>query len=309
MNMKYLIALIAGFIACKSNSQVPKVSTGSIKLITQFKSNYVASRDIAVWLPENYSPSKKYAVLYMNDGKSLFDSTLMWNKQEWGVDEVLGRLMATHQIRDCIVVGIYNSGATRHSEYCPQKPFEMLKPAEQDSMYTARRKDHSIFFATKVFSDKYLKFIVEELKPFIDSSFSTYTDVANTFIAGSSMGGVNSWYAITEYPEVFGGAACLSIHWTGIYSDIDNPLPVAELEYLRTHIPMPANHKLYFDYGTETLDTLYKSYQLDADYIYKLTGYNDTNYFSKEFFGADHSENAWRARLNFPMLFLLGNKK
>jgi predicted alpha/beta superfamily hydrolase len=57
-------------------------------------------------------------------------------------------------------------------------------------------------------ADHYLKFVVTELKPFIDSHFSTKKGRKHTFIAGSSMGGLISLYAICEYPNTFGGAAC-----------------------------------------------------------------------------------------------------
>ena len=85
-----------------------------------------------------------------------------------------------------------------------------------------QRQPGAPVFSGKIQSDNYLKFLVKELKPFIDSSFSTLKDQQNTFIAGSSMGGLISMYAICEYPLVFGGAACLSTHWPGIFTMINN---------------------------------------------------------------------------------------
>ena len=87
----------------------------------------------------------------------------------------------------------------------PGKPIEVFKPV----------------------SDNYLKFLVTELKPFIDKKYSVYKDMNHTFIAGSSMGGLISMYAICEYPRVFGGAACMSTHWPGIFSAEGNPVPDA----------------------------------------------------------------------------------
>lgn len=91
----------------------------------------------------------------------------------------------------------------------------------------------SLFFAVPVRSDRYLEFLVKELKPFIDRNFSTRPDRSNTFIAGSSMGGLISLYAICEYPETFGGAACLSTHWPVLYSTENNPLPDALRRYMK----------------------------------------------------------------------------
>jgi hypothetical protein len=119
------------------------------------------------------------------------------------------------------------------------------------------------------------------------------------------MGGLISMYAICEYPLVFGGAACLSTHWTGIYTAHDNPLPNVLLSYFKAHVPSARSHKLYFDYGTKTLDTLYKPFQLQADKIMKAKGYSSDIFVSSEFVGADHSERSWNARFAIPALFLL----
>jgi predicted alpha/beta superfamily hydrolase len=294
------------FIFCFSSAQIPKVSSGTIKRFEHFSSKYVIPRNIDVWLPAGYTPSKKYAVLYMQDGGSLFDSSIVWNHQEWGVDEVMGRLLSEHKVRDCIVVGIWNTGITRHNEYLPQKPFEALSAAEKDTVLKAKRAGgQDVFREYDIRSDHYLRFIVEELKPFIDSSFSTLTNRAHTFIAGSSMGGLISIYAICEYPGVFGGAACLSTHWTGIFRSYNNPFPGKMLTYLSTHLPSPAQHRIYFDHGTATLDSMYAPFQAAVDVLMKARGYTAVNYISKIFPGADHSERSWNSRLEIPIVFLL----
>jgi enterochelin esterase-like enzyme len=299
---RYISFLALLFIAGFSVAQIPKASNGTIKHFEKFPSKFVAARNVDVWLPDNYSAEKKYPVLYMHDGRALFDSSINWNRQEWGVDEIISKLLSEKKIRSCIVVGIWNGETMRASEYFPQKPFESLTKAQQDSAYNFTGK----FFAGKVQSDDYLKFIVQELKPFIDSSFSTLKDQPNTFIAGSSMGGLISWYAICEYPEVFGGAACLSTHWPGTFWIKNNPIPAAFLNYLQTHLPSPGNHKIYFDYGSKTLDSFYKPFQEQADAIIKSRGYTSKNWMTKEFPGADHSERSWNKRLDIPLIFLLG---
>ena len=144
-----------------------------------------------------------------------------------------------------------------------------------------------------------------ELKPFIDSSFSVYTNQQNTFIGGSSRGGLISMYAICEYPEVFGGAGCLSTHWSGVYTNQRNMIPEIFYTYLSQHLPSPKTHKIYFDYGSLTLDSLYKPYQLKVDEIMKQKGYNSSNWITKEFPGENHSEKSWSKRLYIPILFLL----
>lgn len=288
----------------KAETPLAVVAHGTIQRISNFPSKFVNPRNIDIWLPDHYNQEKKYAVIYMHDGQMLFDSTTNWNHQEWGVDEVLGKLISQGKIKDCIVVGIWNT-PKRHQEYFPQKPFESLSQDQKDfvtkQLQTAGR-------TTEVFSpvsDNYLQFIVTELKPMIDHTYPVYTDRANTFIAGSSMGGLISMYAICEYPGIFGGAACMSTHWPGIFSVENNPVPDAFINYLSNHLPDPKTHKIYFDYGDQTLDALYPPLQQKVDQVIKAKGFSKKNWVTKYFPGKDHSEKSWNERLDVPVLFLL----
>ncbi|MCB9316917.1 MAG: esterase family protein [Lewinellaceae bacterium] len=306
MKNRFLLLALLGSVA--AGAQLPQTPFGTVLRFENFASEFVPARNVDVWLPEGYDSTKKYAVLYMHDGQMLFDSTTTWNGQEWGVDETVSRLIAEKQIRDCIVVGIWNGGVLRHSEYFPQKPFESLTNAELETVrqtLPANRQEQGQTFAPT--SDNYLKFLVTELKPFIDSHFSTHRDRQNTFVAGSSMGGLISMYAICEYPRVFGGAACLSTHWPGVFTMENNPIPGAFLRYLEAHLPDPESHKIYFDYGTATLDSLYEGTQVRVDSIMRQKGFSPLQWKTQKFPGADHSERAWRERLEVPLTFLAPN--
>lgn len=290
---------------CVFAQNIPVVSSGKIERIENFNSKFISSRNIDIWLPEGYSKSKKHSVLYMHDGQMLFDAATTWNKQAWEVDEVVSKLISENAIEDIIVVGIWNGDKTRHIDYFPQKPFESLSKTEQDSLYNANRSNGLSVFDGKVQSDAYLQFIVKELKPYVDKNFSVYKDQKHTFIAGSSMGGLISLYAICEYPTIFGGAACLSTHWPGIFSLKNNPIPNAFYDYFTSKLPNPKNHRIYFDYGTATLDAMYEPLQLKVDEIMKSKGFDNTNWITKKFEGQDHSEKAWCKRLHIPIEFLL----
>ncbi len=279
-----------------SFAQMPKPTSGKIIRHENFHSAFVDARNIDVWLPDNYSSQKKYAVLYMHDGQMLFDSTVTWNKQEWLVDETMSSLIAQHKIKDCIVVGISSIGNKRHAEYFPQKALDYLKAEEKKELFP--------LLNNKPLADLYLQFLATELKPFIDSTYSTYKDQQHTFIAGSSMGGLISMYAICEYPKIFNGAACLSTHWTGIFKS-NNPIPAALNNYLKEHLPSPKNHKIYFDYGDKTLDSLYKPFQEEVDKTMKAKGYTSKNWITKYFPGENHSERAWQKRFYIPVEFLM----
>jgi enterochelin esterase-like enzyme len=149
---------------------------------------------------------------------------------------------------------------------------------------------------------------VSELKPFIDIQYSVFTDPEHTFIAGSSMGGLISIYALCEYPDVFGGVACLSTHWTGTYTLV-NPFPDTFFKYLEVNLPVPGNHKIYFDHGDQTLDSLYPALQKKVDEIMEMKGYTQENWKSLYFKGKDHSENSWSERFAIPLRFLLEKKE
>jgi len=303
----YKFILLCFSFAQVLQAQPMKPSAGTIKHYEKFPSKFVTPRNIDVWLPEGYSKNDKYSVLYMHDGQMLFDANTTWNKQEWKADETASRLMAEKKTQKFIIVGISSIAETRHSDYFPEKPLDDLPKSEQDSLYAMKKNDGKLVFEEKINSDNYLKFIVNELKPFIDNIYSVYSDSKHTFIAGSSMGGLISMYAICQYPNVFGGAACISTHWPGVTKLENNPIPAAFMNYMKNQLPAPENHKIYFDFGTATLDAAYEPFQLQADEVVKAKGYKaGKNWMTKKFEGADHSEQSWAARFEVPLVFLLG---
>ena len=279
--------------------QISNTLTLSSGTVTRyvFNSTNIGSRTVDVWLPASYSSTKKYAVLYMHDGQMLFDATQTWNGQEWKVDETVTQLMQNSLIKDIIVVGIWN-GSNRYSEYYPKKSMDYLPTDVKNSLMTNVANDPK--------GDKYLSFITSELKPYIDKTYSVNTDISNTYIAGSSMGGLISWYAMCEYPDIFGGAICMSTHWAD--NSVDSPeIPNSFRKYLLAKIPSPLTHKIYFDHGTVDLDANYAIHQVSVDTIMKFKGYTAGNFESLIFTGDGHNESAWSNRLNVPLKFILKN--
>jgi len=291
---------------CHIAAQTPSVAFGKIIRHDNFSSAYVTARHVDVWLPDEYAAGdQRYPVLYMHDGQMLFDSAHTWNHQEWGMDETAGRLIREKKVNPFIIVGIWNGGDYRHADYFPQKPFESMSETEKDRVYQAIRQNGAeVFKGKSIRSDQYLKFITEELKPFIDTAYRTKSDRKHTFIAGSSMGGLISLYALCEYPGIFGGAACLSTHWPGIFAMDNNPVPGAFLNYLRNHLPPANTHYFYFDHGTATLDAMYPDLQKEADKIFREKGFDAAHCTSRVFEGADHSEASWSARMEYPLRFI-----
>ncbi len=304
--MKSKFILFLGLIYSQiAMAQLPEVASGTLQRIENFESEYVVPRNIDIWLPDSYDGKTKFSVLYMHDGQMLYDAQSTWNKKAWEVDEIIAKLIQEGKIKNCIVVGIWNAGKFRHNEYFPQKPFESLTPLQQDTIYKVNRSENNPLFSAKITSDKYLKFIVKELKPFIDGKFKTKKGRKHTLMMGSSMGGLISMYAMCEYPKIFGGTACLSTHWTGTHTTHNNPIPAAFINYLAENLPSPQSHKIYFDHGTATLDALYPAYQKQVDALMLRKGFTAKNWITEVFEGEEHSEEAWQKRLHIPLQFLL----
>ncbi|WP_396603013.1 alpha/beta hydrolase [Algibacter sp. R77976] len=280
-----------------------KLFGGKLMRLDKFPSKYITPRPVDIWLPGNYSDTKHYAVVYMHDGQMLFDSTTTWNKQEWKVDEWATKLMHEKTTSDFIVVAIHNIAEERWLDLFPQKTFKYLSEQDKEAI---NNQSNQIKQGTRLNGDNYLKFLVDELKPIVDSEFSVFKSKENTFVMGSSMGGLMSLYAICEYPNIFGGAACLSTHWPGANPIDNNPLPSAIFKYMENNLPNPKTHKLYFDFGTKTLDAHYPQYAPTVSQIFTSKGYKEHNFRNLKFEGTNHSENAWNQRLNKPLTFLLG---
>lgn len=146
-------------------------------------------RRIWIYLPPDYedNPDQHYRVLYMHDGQNVFDESTSF-AGEWEVDESLNDLFLDGD-KGCIVVAIDNGADLRINEYSPW----------YNATYQAGGE-----------GEAYVDFIVETLKPYIDSNFRTLPDRQHTGIMGSSLGGLISHYAMVEHPEVFGKVGVFS---------------------------------------------------------------------------------------------------
>src|SRR5690606_14686777 len=132
------------------------------------------------YLPPSYAGSgRHYPVIYMHDGQNLFDDDLSF-AGAWHVDETMERL-APEGI-EAIVVGVSNLAYARLDEYSP-----FADPALGGG---GRGR-------------QYVRFLVETLKPQVDAQFRTRRDAAATAVAGSSMGGLISLFALLHRPDVF----------------------------------------------------------------------------------------------------------
>lgn len=275
---------------------------GTFAYHADFPSQYIKPRPVEVWLPEGYDAASdvRYPVLYVHDGQFMFHhgrTPFAGTDWLWDADTTMARLIEDGEIRPAIVVAVWadlDAKPNRGLEYMPRKPVT-------DEVWERMVAEHPEKKGGKLVSDNYLKFLVEELKPFVDKTYRTHPDRANTLVMGSSMGGMISAYAIAEYPDVFGGAACLSTDWT-----IGDGVVIG---WYRDHWPDAGVHRIYFDHGTETYDANYGPYQAKMDEMMRTKGFRSgEDWVSRRFEGADHTPRAWRERLHVPLKFLLGDQ-
>ena len=291
-----LIVAVAAWYMRPPENTIPTASRGTLERFPQFESQFVPTRDVVVWLPEGYQTGDSCDVLYMHDGNMLFDATTTWNRQEWHVDEIMDSLIKAGKIRNCIVVGIYNTD-DRLTEYYPDKTCQYVPEADLKKAKTEKLR-----------GDAYLNFIVEELKPFIDNRYKPLTSREHTFMMGSSMGGLISLYALCEYPQVFGGVACLSSHLSmGHLPDgFDGEAWATGFrDYVGQHLPEANGNLIYMDHGTKDFDADYGKYQELLDHVIRSKGWDDQHYVSLVFEGHGHNETCWAQRLDQPLMFLL----
>ncbi len=265
---------------------------GSLDHFPNVPSQFINSRNVDVWLPTDYDAghASGYAVLYVHDGQNLFEPQKSYIGVDWGLDQTMAALLQKKEIRPTIVVGIWNT-PQRLCEYLPQRPF-----CDYQSQQSKRRVIKR--YGGVPTSDKYLRFLVHELKPFVDRRYRTRPERKFTFLMGSSMGGLISLYALCEYPHIFGGAGCLSTHW-----------PIAHRsfgKYLKQRLPEPGSHKIYLDYGDEANRAAYLANQNRVEHILRERGYAfGLDWQANWYAGDPHSETAWRTRVHVPLRFLL----
>lgn len=230
------------------------------------------ARTMIVWLPPSYrsDPDRRYPVVYMHDGQQLFDpATSTWN-QDWEVDEWCTALIAEQRLPELIVVGLYST-EDRYEEY-----------------------------STSGGGPAYTRFVVEEVKPFIDRSYRTLPDRAHTAVAGSSMGGGLSFYMAWTRPDIFFGAACLS----PAFSHKQEPV---NFDLVRNTAPLP-DIRLYLYCGeADALERTLIQDLRDMKQLLAERGWTEGRTLRiVEDPAAAHNEAAWAKHTGDWLLFLFG---
>lgn len=246
----------------------PPISGLRLVHVPSFASTHLTPRrDLWIYLPPGYdsAPERRYPVLYMHDGQNLFDGSLAAFGVAWEADAAADAGILAGEVAPLIIVGIESTN-DRMSEYTPVV----------DDDYGGGN------------AAAYGRFLVEELKPYIDAQYRTEVGPENTGLAGSSLGGLVSLYLGLEYPGVFRrlGVVSPSVWWAD--KDI-----VGRVAALGAKLPL----FVWLDIGTaegsgtavgntrELRDALVsKGWGLDVDLVYR------------EYNGAQHNEASWAER-------------
>ena len=197
----------------------------------------------------------------MHDGQNIMDPMTSFAGMDWRVDETLTKLIRKNMIKEIIVVGINNS------------------------------KDRIKEYSDSEAGRNYIKFMIEELKPFIDSGYRTLSDRENTAVMGSSMGGLISFLIAWNHSEIFSKAGCMS---SSFYYQDDKAIKM-----VKNFSGQKKNIKIYIDHGE---DGLVRGQQMFCTLTAKgyLIGTDIDYYYAS---GAEHNEKEWADRLERPLLF------
>lgn len=186
-------------------------------------------RRVRVLLPKDYDKDKwaTYPVVYMHDGQNVFYSKESYSGYSW---KVIPTLKKYTNLPKMIIVGIDNGGEKRLDEYGPWQT-DLAKLGSSQAIGGAGMD--------------YAEWVVNQVKPCIDSHYRTKTEPSHTLLAGSSMGGLITAYMGSAYPDIFGSIGVFSLaSWFSQRDFID----------FISHHPLPSQNKIYIQVGTNEGD-------------------------------------------------------
>jgi predicted alpha/beta superfamily hydrolase len=256
--------------------------TGNIKRHPGFPSKILGNRrNVLVYLPHGYRrfSLRRYPVLYLQDGQNIFDAATAFFGVEWGVDEAAQRLIKANLIEPLIIVAVANTGENRIHEYAPT-------PGVIDSSAKPKKRSRGL-------ARDYGRFLIEELKPYIDKKYQTKPEAEFTGLGGASFGGLLTLSLGLWFPNVFRRLIVMSpsVWW-------DNCVIYGMVESLQDKLPL----KIWLDTGTDE-PGWERARGLRDRLIEKGWRLYDNLQYS-EIEGGDHSERAWGTRVDPALRFL-----
>lgn len=252
------------------------MSSGELRKHERFRSRFLRNqRDLMVYTPPGYADqrARRFPVLYLHDGQNLFDgATSFIPGQDWHVGQTADECIKAGTVEPLIIVGMYNTKA-RVLEYTP---------THVPNLGGGR-------------ADRYAKFLIEEVKPFVEKEYRTLSGSQHTGIGGSSLGGLVSLYLGLRHRTIFGKIAALSpsVWW--------NQLVIHR--FVRS-MQVDLRPRIWLDIGTREGPRIIQDVERFRDVLLEK-GWrlgHDLHYERVE--GGEHNEAAWAQRVGPFLEFL-----
>lgn len=278
----YPVAIDAGeFVPVDSNRLLKEQNARLIEVENFHAKQLNNERSLHIYLPPSYytDAGKRFPVLYVQDGKSVFGYS-DWSKESLGMHVTADKLIVEKKMKEIIIVGIDNIGEERINEYAHWDGIDMGKPVEGKGLL-------------------YEDFVINDVKPFIDHNFRTMSDRGNTALMGASIGGLVTFNIGFRHPETFSKLAMMSPY----FGWGDGKL-YSELERGAYKEKRPV--KLWIDVGSTEFDFMSMAAAVISDL--RKNGYQDYDELAVyEAPGGEHSERFWAERVEPVLLYFFGD--
>jgi len=242
-----------------------------------------APREIAVWLPPSYSRTKSasYPLAVFSDGVNVFDPRASYLGIDLAADEWFVKLAGEGLLPETVVVAVcHPEGFT--GDGTPLRDFDL---------------------SPRLGGAAYIRFLADELIPFLENRFRLTPQADSRTLVGASLGALNAFHLALQFPGVFGRFACLSTSFEDYIEALPGDSP--SLNDLAAHPNLPADARMYFDYGSVGLDECYEPYHHRLASLLRAKGWTDEREFTvRRIEGGAHSEVSWRFRLGDALRFL-----
>ncbi len=223
---------------------------GRIETLAKFGTGGKEEPRIRVWLPPQYDQSEgPFRALYMLDGQYAFSTDS--EGVNFAADRRITRLTAVNSIGPCLIVAIDNLDENRFLQYMPQAIYDRV----DGDVRAVIKREITRTGKTSLVSAQFIRFLEQQLKPFIDTHYRTSADRLDNAIFGASMAGVMAGAIFVEAQDSFGRGACMSPNWA-IYDErmIDDPrLPFLWSSYF-AQLGVAEDRRLWLDHGTQMMD-------------------------------------------------------